>query len=373
MAYLRKNSRFLLREENQRKEEIRKKIYAAKFALNPHYDIPSKSDKALEKATSNFASLSLEEAGEKVVKALLKAKQYDEAIFSATEIFITKKDIRILNSRGVDVSSTSYEGFVEFIPSWEKGGEEVETYNNLKFSNLDEEELTRKIDECVLLTKARFEAVPLKLEKPVKVIIEGEDVHNYFDFFVDNTSYGYKYQQMNRFELGDNVQGENVSGTKLNISMIPEYEGCASSRAFDNDGVVLEAIQIVKDGVAVARHGSFRFGYYLGEKNPTGSLPIVKVEPGEKSFEEMKAEPYVRCVKFSSFQYEEYSGFFGGEVRLGFYFDGEKEIPVTGFSISGNLGEVKDKVVLSKETQVYSGYEGFVGPMYLEIKGMGIN
>ena len=360
-------------KEEEIKEEIRKKIYAAKFALNPHYDIPSKSDKALEKASSNFASLSLEEAGEKVVKALLKAKQYDEAIFSATEIFITKKDIRILNSRGVDVSSTSYEGFVEFIPSWEKGGEEVETYNNLKFSNLDEEELTRKIDECVLLTKARFEAVPLKLEKPVKVIIEGEDVHNYFDFFVDNTSYGYKYQQMNRFELGDNVQGENVSGTKLNISMIPEYEGCASSRAFDNDGVVLEAIQIVKDGVAVARHGSFRFGYYLGEKNPTGSLPIVKVEPGEKSFEEMKAEPYVRCVKFSSFQYEEYSGFFGGEVRLGFYFDGEKEIPVTGFSISGNLGEVKDKVILSKETQVYSGYEGFVGPMYLEIKGMGIN
>ena len=65
-------------KEEEIKEEIRKKIYAAKFALNPHYDIPSKSDKALEKTSSNFESLSLEEAGEKVVKALLNAKQYDE-------------------------------------------------------------------------------------------------------------------------------------------------------------------------------------------------------------------------------------------------------------------------------------------------------
>ena len=368
-----KFSYFPYMKEDEIKSEITKKIYAAKFALNPYYPIPSKSDKEPMKIPSNMEELSLQEASEKVVNALLKADQYDQAVFSATEIFITKKNVRILNSRGVDVSSTSYKGFIEFIPAWEDKGEEVETYNNLQFSNLDEKEITRLINECVLLTKARFEAKPLKLKKPVKVIIEGEDVCNYFDYFVDNCSYGYKYQQMNRFELGDNVQGEEVTGTKLNISMIPEYKGCVSSAAFDNDGVVLEPIQIVKNGVAINRHGSYRFGHYLGEKNPTGSLPIVKVERGTKTFEEMKSEPYVRCVKFSSFQYEEFSGFFGGEVRLGFYFDGEKEIPVTGFSIAGNLNDAKSKVVLSKEVQVHSGYSGFVGPMYIEIKDMGIN
>ena len=360
-------------KEEEIKEVISKKIYAAKFALNPHYEIPSPSSKKPSNIPSNLANYSLNEASEKVVKALLNAKEYKESVFSATEIFITKKDVRILNSKGVDVESISYDGFIEFIPAWEKDGEEVETYNNLHFSTLDVEELTNTINEFVLLTKARFEAKKLQLDKPVKVIIEGEDVYNYFDFFVDNCTYGYKYQKMNRFELGDNVQGDNVTGTKLNISMIPSYEGCSGSRSFDSDGVVLEPIQIVKDGVAVARHGSYRFGYYLGEKNPTGLLPIVKVEPGTKSFEEMKKEPYLRCVKFSSFQYEEYSGFFGGEVRLGFYFDGEKEIPVTGFSIAGNLNDAKSKTVLSKEIEVVTAWSSYVGPKYLEIKDMTIN
>ena len=360
-------------KEEEIKEVIAKKIYAAKFALNPYYDIPSKSDKKVNDIPSNFANYSLEEAGEIVVKALLNAKQYQEAVFSATEIFITKKDVRIINSRGVDVESNSYKGFIEFIPSWEKNGEEVETYNNLEFSNLDQEYLTNEINEYVLLTKARFEAVPLKLAKPVKVIIEGEDAKQYFRYYLSNCSYQYKYQHMNRYELGDNVQGEEVTGTKLNISLIPEYDGCSNSRAFDDDGVVLEPVQLIKDGVAVARHGSYRFGYYLGEKNPTGQLPIMKVEAGTKSFEEMKQEPYLRCVKFSSFQLEENSGFFGGEVRLGFYFDGTKEIPVTGFSIIGDLQDAKSKIVLSKEVRVDSGYMGYVGPAYLEIKDMGIN
>ena len=360
-------------KEEDIKEEISKKIYAAKFALNPYYDIPSKSDKEPSDIPSNFKDYSLKEASEIVVKALLKAKKYEEAVFSATEIFITKKDTRIINSRGVDVSSTSYKGFIEFIPSWEKNGEEVETYNNLHFSSLDEKELTNQINEFVLLTKARFEAKPLKLKEPVKVIIEGEDVHNFFEYFVDNASYNYKYQKMNRFELGDHVQGDKVTGSKLNITLLPSYEGSASSSSFDDDGVVLEPIQIIKDGVAVARHGSYRFGYYLGEKNPTGQLPIVKVEEGTKSFEEMKKEPYLRCVKFSSFQNDEFSGFFGGEVRLGFYYDGKKEIPVTGFSIAGNLNEAKSKVVLSKEIEVVTAWQGYVGPKYLEIKDMTIN
>ena len=84
----------------------------------------------------------------------------------------------------------------------------------------------------------------------------------------------------------------------------------------------------------------------------------------------MKKEPYVRCVKFSSFQLDDDSGFFGGEVRLGFYYDGEKEIPVTGFSIAGNLYEVKGKVNFSKEITVESDY---IGPKYIEVKDMSIN
>ena len=363
-------SYFNFMNEDEILEAINKKIYAAKFALNPYYEIPSKVEEKPLAIHSNFENYSHLEAGEKVVKAVLAAKEYKEGTFSANEIFVTKKTVRILNSKGVDLSYTNYKGFIELIPSWEEGDEEVETYHSITFSSLDEKEITRQVDEAMLLTKARFEAQNLKLDKPVKVIIEGEDVPQYFDFFVDNLSYAYKYQHMNRFEVGENVQGEDITGDKLNISLLPIYDGASNSVSFDRDGVVLKPIELVKDGVATNLAGDYTMGYYLKVEHPTGRLPITKVEAGKKSFEEMKQEPYVRCVKFSSFQFEENSGFFGGEVRLGFYYDGEKEVPVTGFSIAGNIHEQKGKVVLSKETQVTSDY---VGPKYLEIKEMNIN
>lgn len=356
--------------EDEVREIISNKIYAAKFALNPHFEIPSKTNEIPTIIPSNFASMTLNEGAEKVVNAILKAKQYKEGTFSATEVFLTKKDIRIINSKGVDVSSTSYDCFIELIPSWEVGEEEVETYNSLHFSNLNEEEITKEVDECMLLTKARFEAKKLELKSPVKIILEGEDVNRYFDYFLENSSYISKYQHTNRFELNEDVQGENIQGDKFNISLIPIYEGASSSRSFDNDGVILHPNEIIKDGVSRSRFGSYMIGYYLKEATPTGNLPILKVEEGTKSILEMKKEPYLRCVKFSSFQNDSNSGFFGGEVRLGFYFDGEKEIPVTGFSIAGNINDAKGKTILSKEIQITSNY---VGPKYLEIKDVAIN
>ena len=83
----------------------------------------------------------------------------------------------------------------------------------------------------------------------------------------------------------------------------------------------------------------------------------------------MAKEPYVRCVTFSGMQLERNSGFFGGEVRLGFYFDGEKEIPITGFSISGNINEVRGTMVYSSDDVTLENYHG---PKYLEIKGVKI-
>ncbi len=182
-------------------------------------------------------------------------------------------------------------------------------------------------------------------------------------------SYQAKYQHANLFEVGASVQGEEITGTKLSMKLTPYYEGAMDSKAFDNDGVILKEVEIVKDGVAVANHGSYRFGYYLGVENPTGTLPVAVVECGSKSFAEMAKEPYVRCVSFSGLQVEPHSGFFGGEVRLGYYFDGEKEVPVTGFSISGNLHEQKGAIVYSSDAYTSTDYHG---PKYLEIKGMAI-
>ena len=96
----------------------------------------------------------------------------------------------------------------------------------------------------------------------------------------------------------------------------------------------------------------------------------MKVECGNTSETELKKEPYIECLKFSGMQMDSISGFFGGEVRLGIYFDGTNTYPVTGFSISGNIKEKRSELTLSKEQiSTSSGYEG---PKYILVKGMDI-
>ena len=363
--------------EEEIKAEIDKTIFAASFALNPFYEIPSKSDEKPLKIHSNFEDKSVNEIAQDVARAIFKCEQYEDGFLSATEIFITKKNIRIINSKGIDVNEDRYEGYVEVIPSWGKKENEVETYNSFTFSNFDAKWITDKINELLLLTKARFNAKKLEVKEGLKIIIEDEGVPAVFSYFDNDLSYANKVRGTGRKDIGDKLQGDNPEGTLLNIEKVPFDQESAMGSGFDNDGVILRPVTLIKDGVAVNRFGSYQYGYYMGEKNPTGVLPITKVKPGSKSFKEMANEPYLRCSRFSSFQIESHSGYFGGEVRLGFYFDGEKEIPVTGFSIGGTLKELAGKIIFSKEIDVVSRFVGprfmgYVGPKYLEIKGMNI-
>ena len=72
----------------------------------------------------------------------------------------------------------------------------------------------------------------------------------------------------------------------------------------------------------------------------------------------MKKEPYLQVVNFSDFQMDDFTGHFGGEIRLAFLFDGEKVTPVTGGSINGSIIDSQSSMLLSKEMQVEDGYEG---------------
>ena len=60
----------------------------------------------------------------------------------------------------------------------------------------------------------------------------------------------------------------------------------------------------------------------------------------------------------SGLQVDFYNDYIGGEVRLAYYHDGSKTIPVTGISISGKLSEVLNHIRLSAETAVHNGYSG---------------
>lgn len=358
--------------EEEIEEAIKEAVFASKFTLNQFFDIPSPSDLKIEKSQSNLRKKSFDKLIKNVSEAVFKYDKFKDGYLSATEIFLYKITQHIYNSKGVKIAFTTYRGNIETIPSWKKKDDEVELYNMIKFSSLDKKDIAKQIKEALLLSKARAKArtlKPKKLPEGIKVIIQDEEVEQVFEEIAYQLNYQAIYQKMNLFNIGDNVQGDNVTGDKLNLKVVPYYENAMNSSPVDNDGVVLKEVELIKDGVAKNSFGSYQYGYYLGIKNPTGSVPVMVVKEGEKPFEEMKKTPYIRCVRFSGMQLDIPSGFIGGEVRLAFYFDGKKEVPVTGFSISGNFHALKGSFVFSKETATRPSYHG---PKYIEIKGMEI-
>lgn len=357
--------------EEEIRDKAKENVLAASFALNPYYPLPKGTKTEVPAPDSNFAKYDPKELVKEIKEAVFKADCVKNGSLSATEIFIYKDHTHIINSQGVDVEYDSYRGNIETIPNWvKKENDEYELYKMIRFSSFDPIDITKQVSEVLSLVHARSEAQVIKDYNPnTNIILEGEEVRQFFSFFKSDLSYASKFNHMNRNEIGDDVQGKDVTGTKLTMKLVPSYPNALASRYADADGVVLHDVGLIENGIARERYGSYQYGYYLGVKNPTGNVPIMVVKEGDKSLEDMKKKPYLRCVRFSGMQLDSASGFIGGEVRLGFYFDGEKEIPVTGLSISGDIHALKGKIIYSKETTTEGDYHG---PAYVLIPGMKI-
>ena len=341
---------------------VEQNVFAASFTFNTFYEIPSPSDEGEgEKIESNLSDKPFVETIGEIGKAIMEANNVKDASLSATEVFLYKIDTRVINSNGIDVSSTSYQCKIETIPNFVKGSEEYEIYKEITFASFDPEQLTKKVAEAIELCRDRANATQLQPFDNIPVIIQDQEVGDFFSSFGRELSYESVYNHSNLFNVGDQIQKDRT-GDPLNIELRPFVKGALSSKAVDSDGVKLHPIKIVEDGKAIALHGSFRFGYYLGEKKPTGSIPITCVPAGTATFEDFKKKPYVRCVTFSGIQIDASNGFIGGEVRLGYYFDGEKEVPVTGFSIQLDYLSSAASFRGSKETTVLDNY---AGPRYV--------
>ena len=135
------------------------------------------------------------------------------------------------------------------------------------------------------------------------------------------------------------------------------YRGSTASACFDADGLELGSIQVIRDGVAVNYYGANRHGQYL-EEVPTGNLPIARVAKGSVKADELQKGPYLEVISMSGLQVDFYNDYIGGEVRLAYYNDGIKTMPVTGISITGSASKVLSGIRFSDKIVVCDRYAG---------------
>ncbi len=122
-------------------------------------------------------------------------------------------------------------------------------------------------------------------------------------------------------------------------------------------GTFLKEIVIIEKGVAKNLIANKRYADYLNLPC-TGNIENTVVSAGTYSNEELRTGPYLELLRFSDFQLDTMTGNFGGEFRLGIYFDGKTKTPVTLGSIAANIKDVQDKMYLSKEVVKDNNYIG---------------
>lgn len=341
---------------------IQDNYFAAGFVKNEYYELPEKSQAKASDIKSAFSSKTLSAWMPKLSAALYKEDNSENGGINSAEIFLNKVYTRIINSKGLDVNFEVYNGMIEFITFW-KVQEEIELYKMLTFSDYKPEVIEEAVKEMLFLSKKRAEAEKTIPSGKYRVILRDNAVKEVLSYYVYNSNVEAIYNKISNLKLKEPVQGQNITGDLISLELNPQLENSIYSAPYDNDGVVLNKVKVINNGIMKEYHGDFRHSNYLKVK-ATGSINNVIITGGSKTIEEMKSESYVELICFSDFQTDVVTGDFGGEIRLGFLHDGEKVIPITGGSLSGNIKAIQNNIYLSKEVEDYGG---FVAPKAMEM------
>ena len=305
---------------------------------------------------SNFADHTLPVLAEKIAGAVFDANRVEHADLNSVEIFVNRRKDTVVNSRGIHKTQVRYDAMVEAIPTYNGERESVELYQQYNFSTFDPQAIRGEIAQKLREVTARAAAVKPELALACKVILNKQELSELFETISHDLNFSSVYAHANLFSKGDAIQ-QAPTGDKLTITMAGSFPGSIRSACFDSDGMTLKATRIVEEGKAVRYYGDNRFGQYL-EETPTGSLRCMQVAPGSADPADLTAEPWLEVLSMSGLQVDLFSDYIGGEIRLAYYFDGEKVTPVTGISITGSLKQVLQSIRLSRSCAVHDGYYG---------------
>jgi PmbA protein len=357
--------------EEEIKTAITDAIYAAGFVKNEYYPLVEPMVENQPIVESRFKKDSMSNWIPKLTDEIFKADKYNNGWVNSAELFLDKVNMRILNSEGVDESYETYRGELEFITSWKEDEEEVELYEDILFSDYDEKLIVESVAEMLRISKDKAVAKPTPVLKDIPVILSGTPVKEFFNYYYSKAAASSIYEETSTVKLGENIQGDEVKGDKINIMLDPFLDNSTASAPYDDEGLRLSKVSLYEDGILKRYWGNTRFSHYL-DINPTGNIRNIIVEGGSKSLEEIKEGAYLELKVFSDFQMDTLTGDFAGEIRLGWYNDGEKIVPVTGGSISGNINEVHKEMFLSKELQKINNFRGPRGVKLINVSIAGV-
>lgn len=346
-------------EEAEVREKIAKAVQKAALLGNEMYALPE-NDFENGVIPSNFSEYAMPALAASIAEAAFAADVCESGSINALEVFVNRHTVSVKNSRGIDKTEVKYTAMLEAIPTWNEG-ESVELYEAKEFNFFDADDIRAEIRQKMEEVRDRSLAKPPKEKLHCPVLLAAHELAELFGRLTHELNYSLVYTHSNAFSVGDLLQTA-PTGDLLSLTMRGRLQGSVSSALFDEDGVSMTDTTLISDGRVTNYYGANRFAQYLGEK-PTGLLRCMELATGTLSDGEPKEEPYLECVSMSGLQVDVYNDYIGGEVRLAYYHEGGKKLPLTGISIAGKLSDVLNSVRLSDTAkQEISYYGSYFGP-----------
>jgi len=350
--------------------KILQAVFAASKSKNAWFDLPGPSAPKVVLPASGFDGLDGQDRMKSVRDALYAPEAEIAAAaaagephatagllrVNALEIFLSREDKVFSNSKGQEFRTSAWRGYSEFVVEADSRKGMVELFDDIEFSDPDAGRLSEATRSRLVQVRDRALAASMGALKDLPVILSGREAEEVFAWFFGNSTTSAIFTKSSSFVQGANVQqaeGSEKVEDPLDLWAEPFIQGLPASSAFDADGFPLERCAVIEGGYLKTLVGAIRYADWLGVERK-GSFPLFSVSPGSMSMADMLAKPHLAPVMFSDFRLDSVTGDFGAEIRLAYWFDGKKRVPVTGGSISGSVSELRSTMRRSSERALAS-------------------
>jgi PmbA protein len=292
----------------------------------------------------------------------------DRVRLSSAEIFLELNEFEIVNSLGLEQAREETEILVEFVLLAEQGAgfggeswgwKQGRNYADMRFGDMLQKyaRFARESQEAVLPESGAY-----------PVVFSEEALDTLFNYFMLQASGPARFQGWSRLELDQPVLPE-IKGEPLTLSSNPSIPGLLKTRSFDDQGLPLIPVDVIRENIFRGRMNSKRYADYLHEPATGGTANLV-VAPGQKSIQELlEAGPVFHLLRFSTFDPNPITGAFSGEIRTGYFLKYGTATPIKGGSVSGVMQTAFQEAYFSREVTRRSEY---LGPKAVRLEGLDI-
>ena len=283
---------------------------------------------------------------------------------NSCELFASGITRRFVNSEGIDVVSSYPASMAEVVVNARREGHEIELYRMYKSGGCDREGLIRSLEETMCFGRDKLIAQPTPNLGEADVVFSTDAAREIYGWFSERMNAAYKVFGYSDWEPGKPVT--DAQGDRVTLTVRRELPNSSENAAFDAEGAPVRDEVLIEDGVARRFLGGRQFSQYL-KLEDSFQPGNFEISGGSLSEAELRTGRFLEAVEFSDFQVDPFNGDIAGEIRLAYWHDGDRVIPVSGGSVSGTMAALSAHMRFSRETRQY---DNWVVPAVTRIKGV---